>query len=65
LADLHEQVKHDMPEAYPSLWAAYKEIIPAVLRQLKDQTYYNRRELPPGAAPYGDATDGRALLERC
>jgi len=65
LADLHEQVKHDMPEAYPSLWAAYKEIIPAVLRQLTDQTYYIRRELPPGAAPYGDAADGRAMLEGC
>jgi fatty acid desaturase len=63
LADLHEQVKHDMPEAYPSMWAAYKEIIPAVLRQLKDQTYYVRRELPPGAAPYRVPPDGRAVLE--
>ncbi len=63
LSDLHEQVKHDMPEAYSSLWAAYKEIIPAVLRQLKDQTYYIRRELPSGAAPYRDPNDGRAVLD--
>ena len=52
LPALHEEIKHDLPEPYPSLFAAYREIIPAVLKQLKDQTYYIRRELPPGAAPY-------------
>jgi hypothetical protein len=46
------------------MWAAYKEIIPAVLRQLRDQEYYVRRELLPGAAPFNEPTplnDGRAL----
>ena len=52
LPDLHADIKHDLPTMYPSIWAAYKEIIPAVLRQLKDPTYGVRRELPPGAAPY-------------
>ena len=33
------------------MWAAYKEIVPAVLRQLKDQSYYVRRELPRGCGP--------------
>ncbi|HEV2252898.1 MAG TPA: substrate-binding domain-containing protein [Streptosporangiaceae bacterium] len=64
LPELHEEVKGDLAPAYPSIWAAYKEIIPAVLRQLRDQEYYVRRELPPGAAPYhqpGPANDGRAL----
>ena len=49
---------------YDAALAAYKEIIPAVLRQLKDQEYYVRRELPPGAAPYNQPApinDGRAL----
>jgi len=49
---------------YPSLWAAYKEIIPVVLRQLRDQEYYVRRELLPGAAPFYEPAplnDGRAL----
>lgn len=62
LPELHEEIKHDLAPAYPSLWAAYKEIIPAVITQLRDQTFYVRRELPPGAAPFrlaGD--DGRAL----
>jgi fatty acid desaturase len=52
LAELHEEVKKDCPEPYPSIWAAYREIVPAVLKQLGDQTYYVRRELPQGAAPY-------------
>jgi fatty acid desaturase len=52
LPALHEEIKKDVPTPYPSLWAAYKEIIPAVLRQMKDQSYFIKRELPPGAAPY-------------
>ncbi|WP_029112333.1 fatty acid desaturase [Mycobacterium sp. URHB0044] len=64
LAELHEEVKQDCPPPYRSLWAAYREIIPAIARQLKDQTYYIRRELPEGAAPYHipvPAADGRAI----
>jgi len=52
LPELHEQIKGDLVPMYPSIWAAYRELVPAVLRQLKDQTYYVRRDLPPGAAPY-------------
>ena len=29
LPELHEEVKHDCAPVYPSLWAAYREIIPA------------------------------------
>jgi fatty acid desaturase len=64
LPELHEEVKGDLAPAYPSIWAAYQEIIPAVLRQLRDQEYYVRRELPPGAPPYHQPAlinDGRAL----
>ena len=63
LPELHEEVKHDCAPVYPSLWAAYKEIIPAIVRQLKDQEYHVRRELLPGAAPFNEPTplnDGRA-----
>ena len=55
LPELHEEIKHDLAPAYPSIWAAYKEIVPAVLRQLKDPTHYVRRELPAGATPFQDA----------
>jgi fatty acid desaturase len=58
LAELHEELKADMPAPYPSLWVAYREIVPAVLRQLKDPTYFIKRELPPGAAPYNPPDDG-------
>lgn len=58
LPALHEEVKKDMPEPYPSIWAAYKEIIPAVLRQLKDQTYFIQRALPSTAAPYHGPVQG-------
>lgn len=51
LPKLHEAVKSDMPAPYPSLLAAWKEIIPAVLRQLKDPIYHVKRKLP---APSSD-----------
>ena len=63
LPELHEEIKHDCAPVYPSLWAAYKEIVPAVLHQLRDQEYYVRRELLPGAAAFNEPTpvsDGRA-----
>ena len=64
LPELHEEIAGDCAPVYPSLWAAYKEIIPAIVRQLKDQEYYVRRELLPGAAPFNEPApinDGRAL----
>src|SRR5580692_10407147 len=47
LPELHEEIKRDCAPVYPSIWAAYKEIIPAILRQLGDTEYYVHRELPP------------------
>jgi fatty acid desaturase len=52
LPKLHEIIKDDLPAPNPSIWAAYREMIPAVLRQRKDPDYYLRRELPPTAKPY-------------
>lgn len=46
LPQLHAAVKDDCPKPYPSLWAAWREIIPAVLRQVKDPTYHVKRRLP-------------------
>ena len=64
LPELHEEIRHDCAPVYPSIWAAYQEIIPAILHQLRDQEYYVRRELLAGAAPFNEPTplnDGRAL----
>ncbi len=49
LPRLHEAVKQDCPPVYPSTIAAYREILPAIARQLSDPTYFIRRELPVGA----------------
>ncbi|MBN8997228.1 MAG: fatty acid desaturase family protein [Rhizobiales bacterium] len=58
LPKLHEKIKNDCPTPYSSCWAAYKEIIPTVWRQVKDPTYFVRRQLPPGAksVPYNHGT---------
>ncbi len=46
LPQLHEAVRHDCPAPYPSLFAAWSEIIPAVFRQVKDPAYHVKRTLP-------------------
>ena len=51
LPRLHEIVKADCPAPYPSLLAAYREILPAVLRQARDPGYFVVRELPGAAKP--------------
>ena len=58
LPALHEAIKNDVPAPYPSMWAALKEVIPTLLRQMKDQTYCVKRELPPTALPYHGPVDG-------
>ena len=46
LPALHEMVKDDCPEPYPSLFAAWREIVPAVLKQVSDPAYHVKRRLP-------------------
>jgi len=46
LPELHKLVKSDCPTPYPGLASAWREIIPAVLRQVKDPAYHVKRRLP-------------------
>jgi fatty acid desaturase/NAD(P)H-flavin reductase/nitrite reductase/ring-hydroxylating ferredoxin subunit len=46
LPDLHELVKEDYPVPYKGIIDAWKEIIPALLRQVKDPSYYVQRKVP-------------------
>jgi Na+-transporting NADH:ubiquinone oxidoreductase subunit F len=46
LPRLHQLVKDDCPPPYSGIIQAYREIIPAVLRQIKDPGYFIRRPLP-------------------
>jgi fatty acid desaturase len=52
LPELHEAMKPYCPPALPSVFAAYREIIPAVIRQIKDPAYFIERRLPDGVKPY-------------
>jgi len=46
LPALHAAIKDDCPEPYPSLWSCWREIIPAIGKQIKDPTYHVKRKLP-------------------
>ncbi len=46
LPRLHAVVKDDCPEAYPGIINAWREIIPAILRQTRDPAYHVKRRLP-------------------
>jgi fatty acid desaturase len=46
LPALHAAIKDECPAPYPSIIAAYREIIPALLKQLRDPNYHIVRELP-------------------
>ena len=60
LPRLHAAVASDMPTPYASLWAAWREIIPALRKQRTDRTYCVQRPLP---APTHAATPtNRALV---
>ncbi|MEK1853604.1 MAG: fatty acid desaturase family protein [Phyllobacterium sp.] len=52
LPQLHAMIRHDLPAANPSILHAYREMIPAFLRQLRNEDYFLKRELPPTAKPY-------------
>jgi fatty acid desaturase len=49
LADLHEEIKADLPLPAPSILAAYREFAPVMMRQRRDAQVFIRRDLP-GAA---------------
>ncbi|MBX9458753.1 MAG: fatty acid desaturase family protein [Rhizobium sp.] len=52
LPRLHELIKHDLPVPNPSMWHAYREVWPVLLKQLRYEDFYLKRELPPTARPY-------------
>lgn len=52
LPRLHATMKDDTPPAYPNLLAAWKEILPALIRQVRDPGYFVERRLPPTAKPF-------------
>ena len=54
LNSVHEAMKADTPPPYPNVLAAYREIIPALIRQTKDPAWHIVRPLPGDAKPFAD-----------
>lgn len=52
LPELHRALAHDLPSPSHSIFAAYKEMLPAVMRQIKNPEYQINRPLPATANPY-------------
>ena len=68
LPRLHELIKHDLPAPNQSIAEAFREMWPALRRQLASEEYFIRRDLPASARPYredfhADALGGRAAAE--
>lgn len=61
LPDLHERIGHDLPAPCPSIWAAYREALPAIARQFRDPDWRLVRALPPTARPYREDLHAGAL----
>lgn len=45
LPNLHKLIKDDCPPVYPSILSAWKEILPTLLKQVKDPAYHVKRKL--------------------
>ena len=64
LPKLHELIKSDSPEPYAGILDAYKEIIPTVLRQVRDPGYFVKRQLPaPRGRAFLSEPDQKAVLD--
>ncbi|QCP54082.1 fatty acid desaturase [Trinickia violacea] len=48
LPRLHEAIRSQTPTPYPNLWSAYREMVPALIRQTRDRSYFIRREVTEG-----------------
>jgi fatty acid desaturase len=49
LSELHAAIEGQCPAPYPSVWAAWREILPALARQSRDSNYRVGRPLPVAA----------------
>ncbi len=63
LPKLHEMIKHDLPAPNRSILEGYREMIPAFLRQLRNEDYFLKRALPATARPYRDEFHGELAAQ--
>ena len=55
LPQLHELIKDDCPPAYPSIYAAWREIVPAIWKQVTDPAHHVKRQLPASKLQWATA----------
>jgi Na+-transporting NADH:ubiquinone oxidoreductase subunit F len=72
LPKLHELIKDDCPPPYPSILAAWREIFPTILRQVRDPAFHVKRRLPAAKERATEeirstdaSPDGEGWLEIC
>lgn len=61
LPKLHDVIGHDLPPASTSIFSAYRDVLPVLLRQLRDPDSFLRPSLPPTARPYREDLHRQAL----
>ncbi|MEZ5886257.1 MAG: fatty acid desaturase family protein [Paracoccaceae bacterium] len=61
LPDLHARIKDDLPAPAGSIWAAYREMLPILMRQLRGEDIVLKRALPATARPYREEFHAAAL----
>ncbi|GLR67136.1 fatty acid desaturase [Acidocella aquatica] len=53
LPELHELIKADCPPPYAGVWAAWAELLPALIRQRQEPSYFIQRQPPAQREPVG------------
>ena len=61
LPRLHALIRDDLPEPSPSILAAYREVWPVLMRQLRSEAHFLKRDLPATASPYREDLHASAL----
>jgi len=62
LPELHKAMLADTPKPYSGTLQAYREILPALMRQLKDPEHFVHRILPGTARPYRPDLHGEVVM---
>ena len=61
LPALHARIKDDLPPPNTSIADGFRQMWPALVRQLRYEDYFIKRELPPTAKPYREDLHVQAL----
>ncbi len=57
LPKLHDLIKHDVPYPEPSMFSAFRRLVPVLVKQLKYENAVIIQKLPAGAAPYREEVE--------